>query len=79
MFLRDIIERNKVQNDAQLESLLNVISSAVGSLTNPKKLEDTFASSGTGKLSASTICAVSILDTNYREETAGGAPAGECG
>ena len=55
VFLRDIIERNRVQNDAQLESLLNVISSAVGSLTNPRKLEDTFASSGTGKLSASTI------------------------
>ena len=55
VFLRDIVERNKVQNDAQLESLLNVISSAVGSLTNPKKLEDTFTSSGTGKLSAMTI------------------------
>ena len=55
VFLRDIIERNRVQNDAQLESLLNVISSAVGSLTNPKKLEDTFISSGTGKLSAVTI------------------------
>ena len=55
VFLRDIIERNRVQNDAQLESLLNVISSAVGSLTNPKKLEDTFTSSGTGKLSAMTI------------------------
>lgn len=55
VFLRDIIERNRVQNDAQLESLLNVISSAVGSLTNPKKLEDTFTSSGTGKLSAITI------------------------
>ena len=55
VFLRDIIERNRVQNDAQLESLLNVISSAVGSLTNPKKLEDTFTSFGTGKLSAVTI------------------------
>ena len=55
VFLRDIIERNRVQNDAQLESLLNVISSAVGSLTNPKKLEDTFTSSGAGKLSAFTI------------------------
>ena len=55
VFLRDIIERNRVQNDAQLEILLNVISSAVGSLTNPKKLEDTFTSSGTGKLSAVTI------------------------
>ena len=55
VFLRDIIERNRVQNDAQMESLLNVISSSVGSLTNPRKLEDTFASSGMGKLSASTI------------------------
>ena len=55
VFLRDIIERNRVQNDAQMESLLNVISSAVGSLTNPKKLEDTFTSSGVGKLSAYTI------------------------
>ena len=55
VFLRDIIERNKIQNDAQLESLLNIISSAVGSLTNPKKLEDTFTSSGAGKLSAYTI------------------------
>ena len=55
VFLRDIIERNKVQNDAQMESLLNIISSTVGSLTNPKKLEDTFTSSGAGKLSAITI------------------------
>ena len=55
VFLRDIIERNKIQNDAQLESLLNIISSAVGSLTNPKKLEDTFTSSRAGKLSAYTI------------------------
>ena len=55
VFLCDIIERNRVQNDAQMESLLNVISSAVGSLTNPKKLEDTFVSSGMGKISASTI------------------------
>lgn len=55
VFLRDIIERNKIRNDEQLESLLNVISSAVGSLTNPKKLEDTFVSSGAGKLSAYTI------------------------
>ena len=55
VFLRDIIERNKIKNDEQLESLLNVISSAVGSLTNPKKLEDTFVSSGAGKLSAYTI------------------------
>lgn len=55
VFVRDIVERHKLQNDAELEILLNIVSSAVGSLTNPHKLEDTFASSGMGKLSASTI------------------------
>ena len=55
VFVRDIVERHKLQNDAELEMLLNIVSSAVGSLTNPRKLEDTFASSGMGKLSASTI------------------------
>lgn len=55
VFVRDIEERHKLQNDAELEILLNIVSSAVGSLTNPRKLEDTFASSGMGKLSASTI------------------------
>ena len=55
VFVRDIVERHKLQNDAELEILLNIVSSAVGLLTNPRKLEDTFASSGMGKLSASTI------------------------
>lgn len=55
VFVRDIVERHKLQNDAELEILLNIVSSAVGSLTNPRKLEDTFASSGMCKLSASTI------------------------
>lgn len=55
VFVRDIVERHKLQNDAELEILLNIVSSAVGSLTNPRKLEDKFASSGMGKLSASTI------------------------
>lgn len=55
VFVRDIVEHHKLQNDAELEILLNIVSSAVGSLTNPRKLEDTFASSGMGKLSASTI------------------------
>ena len=55
VYLRDIVERNHVQNELQMNQLLDVISSAVGSLTNPKKLEDTFASIGTGRLSANTI------------------------
>lgn len=44
-YISDVIERNKILNDKGiLEDLLNVISSSVGSLTNPTKLERTFKS-----------------------------------
>lgn len=54
-YLRDVKERNKILNDIELESLLDIISSSVGSLTNPSKLERTFESLGKSKLSVSTI------------------------
>ncbi|MBP3779979.1 MAG: ATP-binding protein [Prevotella sp.] len=78
VFVRDIVERHKLQNDAELEILLNIVSSAVGSLTNPRKLEDTFASSGMGKLSASTIkqyldhlCDAFLLEQTLRYDIKG--------
>lgn len=43
-YIRDIIERNNVRNSTELEELLDVIASSIGSLTNPKKLSDTFKS-----------------------------------
>ncbi len=43
-YIKDIKDRNNVRNDAELEELLNILSSAIGSLTNPKKLSDTFKS-----------------------------------
>jgi len=54
-FLKDIIERNHVQNDLAMEKLLNMISSSIGSLTNPTKLANSFASSGTKGISDVTI------------------------
>ena len=43
-YLTDVIERNHVQKDiAVLDDLLNIVASSIGSLTNPKKLENTFA------------------------------------
>lgn len=45
IYLDDIITRNKIGHDKSvLEDLLDVISSSVGSLTNPSKLSKTFAS-----------------------------------
>ena len=55
VYMKDIIERNHVQNDLQLGILLDIISSNIGSLTNPQKLENTFKSSGKSQLSAVTI------------------------
>ncbi len=40
----DILERNDVRNPGELEELLDYLASAIGGLTNPKKLSDTFKS-----------------------------------
>lgn len=44
-YLLDVIERNHVRQEREvLEELLNIVSSSVGSLTNPTKLANTFKS-----------------------------------
>ena len=51
-----IIERNKIQNSSDiLDILLNFISSAIGSLTNPLKLSNRFLSENKISISHSTI------------------------
>ena len=54
-YLKDIKERNNIKNDVELEELLNIISSSVGSLTNPKKLVDTFKSEKNITISPNTV------------------------
>ncbi|MBC6714559.1 ATP-binding protein [Treponema sp. Marseille-Q3903] len=54
-YLADIIERNKIRNAEELEELINILSSSIGSLTNPKKLADTFLSVKKSKISQETI------------------------
>ena len=44
VYLNDVIERNNVQNKEDLEKLIEIIASSVGSLTNPLKLSKTFKS-----------------------------------
>lgn len=55
IYIRDILKRNKVRNQGELEDLLNVLSSAVGSLTNPEKLKNTFHTVKKSKITAATI------------------------
>ena len=42
-YIKDIVERNNIQNEEELNSLIEIISSSVGSLTNPLKLSRSFA------------------------------------
>ena len=41
-YLKDIVERNRIKNSAEMEDLVNILAYAIGSLTNPKKLQNTF-------------------------------------
>ncbi len=44
VYVSDIVERYNIRNSSELEELVNVLASNIGSLTNPKKLKDTFKS-----------------------------------
>lgn len=55
-YLKDVIERHKIKNNKDvLEDVLNIISSSIGSLTNPRKLSDTFKSIKQKVVTATTI------------------------
>ena len=56
-YLADIINRNKLRGNAEINELTDVLASSIGSLTNPLKLSNTFASTKKVKLSANTISA----------------------
>ena len=43
-YIKDIVNRNNLRNEDVLEDILNIISSSIGSFTNPNKLSKTFKS-----------------------------------
>ncbi len=55
IYIRDIFKRNRIKNQGELEDLLNILSSAIGSLTNPEKLKNTFRTVKKSKITAATI------------------------
>lgn len=54
-YIKDIIERNNIQRVDMLDSIINMLASSVGSLTNPKKIYDTFVSNGEKEISSNTV------------------------
>ncbi len=55
IYIRDIFKRNRVKNMGELEDLLNILSSAIGSLTNPEKLKNTFKTVKKSRITSTTI------------------------
>ena len=54
-YLRDIKERNGILLDSDLEELIDVIASNIGSLTNPLKIQNTFKSVKQSSIAQDTI------------------------
>ena len=55
-YIKDVIERNKILKDTSiLDDLLDIISSSIGSLSNPTKLANTFMSEKNIKISQFTV------------------------
>ena len=54
-YLTDIKERYHIRREEELAELMNVLSSSIGSLTNPHKLANTFASVKNAKIGEETI------------------------
>lgn len=55
VYITDILGRNRIRNKEELEELLDIVSSAVGSLTNSNKLAQTFKSIKNKTINKSTI------------------------
>lgn len=54
-YIQDIVKRNKIRNVGEMETLVDLLASAIGALTNPNKLQKTFKSVGKSKITATTI------------------------
>lgn len=49
IYINDLVERNGIRSVDDFETVLDIVSSGIGSLTNPKRISDTFRSIGSGK------------------------------
>lgn len=56
-YLKDIIDRNKIRNTDGISQLIQILASGIGSLTNPRRISNTFQ----------TISNISISDKTIRD------------
>lgn len=75
---KDVMKRNRLKNEAELNDILNLLASSIGSLTNPKKLSDRFKSIKKVSIGQKTIkkyidclCEAYIVDKAVRYDVKG--------
>ncbi len=54
-YIKDIVSRNSIERIQELNDLINILSSNIGTLTNPSKIEATFKSIVNSNISINTI------------------------
>ena len=65
-YFTDIINRNNIKRSDVLDSIVDILASSVGSLTNPRKIFDTFVSQKEKELSINTVNAyISYLEDAF--------------
>ena len=70
-YLKDVVERHEIRKRDELDDLVNVLASGIGTLTNPGKLENTFRSVLHSKISSNTISSyISYLEDAFVIEEA---------
>ena len=55
VYIKDIIERKKIEREEVLSQIINLVCSSIGSLTNPKKIADTLRSKKNAEISDVTV------------------------
>lgn len=54
-YIKDVVDRNHIQKDTVLDSVIDMLASSIGSLTNPLKIANTFNSKGHKNATDKTI------------------------
>ena len=77
-YINDIIGRHNIKNRDEFEELIDILASSIGSLTNPKKLTDTFKSKKQKTISINTVknyldylCDAFVVDKAVRYDIKG--------
>ena len=66
VYMKDVIDRNKIKNKDEINTLVDILASAIGSPTNPTKISNTFATERHSSYTHKTISAhIDFLEEAY--------------